>query len=231
MREIVTAYLRQTYPSARIIQELPLRYSTNRIDVAAVTQAEIIAVEIKSGRDVLDRLERQLRTFAPVCSRLLVALAPIWNVQLPRLEKPGRLAGSTMQIPQFTPAQEVIRSVRESHIEIWDCCAETGRFERTEGWGAANKHPWASRALDILHRTELITIGRRHRLFDGDKYNHTAMVDICAQGLKGREVMRAVCTALRARAAFAAGTDAPILDPEPAPALPPAPAKPQGALL
>ena len=31
-------------------------YSSNRIDLAAVTETEIVSVEIKSSRDVLDRL-------------------------------------------------------------------------------------------------------------------------------------------------------------------------------
>ena len=85
MRALIVPELRKRYPSARIIHELPLRYSTNRIDLAAVTEDEIVTVEIKSSRDVVDRLERQLREFAPISSRLICALAPKWNEKLPYL--------------------------------------------------------------------------------------------------------------------------------------------------
>jgi hypothetical protein len=76
MRALIVPELRKRYPSARIIHELPLRYSSNRIDLAAVTETEIISVEIKSSRDSLDRLEGQLRAFQPISARIITALAP-----------------------------------------------------------------------------------------------------------------------------------------------------------
>ena len=39
MRALIVPELRKRYPSGRIIHELPLRYSTSRIDLAAVTEA------------------------------------------------------------------------------------------------------------------------------------------------------------------------------------------------
>ena len=53
MRDLVVPELRRRWPTARIIHELPTRYSSNRIDLAAVTESAIIGVEIKSSRDVI----------------------------------------------------------------------------------------------------------------------------------------------------------------------------------
>lgn len=82
MRVIVEQHLRQRWPGARIIHEFPLRYSSRSLDMAAILPSEIIAVEIKSSKDVIDRLENQLRAFAPICTRIMVALAPKWNEKL-----------------------------------------------------------------------------------------------------------------------------------------------------
>jgi hypothetical protein len=90
MRALVVPKLRARWPEARIIHELPLRYSKRRIDLAAVTPTEIIAVEIKSSRDVMDRLEAQIRAFLPVSQLVMVCLAPVWNEQLPVREEPRK---------------------------------------------------------------------------------------------------------------------------------------------
>ena len=87
MRDLVVAELRRRWRSAQIIHELPLRYSAKRIDLAAITDAEIISVEIKSSRDVVDRLEAQVRAFLPISTRVIVALAPKWNEKLPLREE------------------------------------------------------------------------------------------------------------------------------------------------
>lgn len=53
------AALREVWPSGRIVHELMLRQGGCRIDLAAVTADRLIVVEIKSERDVLDRLKKQ----------------------------------------------------------------------------------------------------------------------------------------------------------------------------
>jgi hypothetical protein len=61
IREAVVAHLLTLRPSARIIHELNCStYGPNRIDVRAVTPAEILAVEINSQKDKLDRLPAQI---------------------------------------------------------------------------------------------------------------------------------------------------------------------------
>jgi hypothetical protein len=205
MRELIVPKLRETWPSARVIHELPTRYSTNRIDLAAVTASEIVAVEIKSSRDVADRLEAQLRAFAPLCTRLVIALAPKWVA-------PDAADGGVR-----TKAQEAIGRCYESHFSTWTVDAGAGTVKGGfDSWQRPN-HPWPARMLHILHVAELQSIAAGHRILTDKRANHWTLVRLCADLLTGREAVAAVCHALRTRNAFAAGTDAPQHSPiEPA---------------
>lgn len=69
------AALRAEWPSARIIHELVLQQGGVRIDLAAVTPDRLIVVEIKSERDVLTRLERQIKAARAVADGVLVVVA------------------------------------------------------------------------------------------------------------------------------------------------------------
>lgn len=207
MRALIVPELRKRWPGARIIHELPLRYSTNRIDLAAVTEDKIVAVEIKSSRDVTDRLEAQLRGFAPVSHRIIVALAPKW------LEKP--------QDKWESETEDLIRRATAafSRAEVWEVDAGGDRV-RLEGYGGfklRENRPWASRMLDMLHVEELKDIAARHRCATfGPRARHDDMVGALNDLMTGREMTRAVCRALRARAAFAKESDPPIVIDAPA---------------
>lgn len=208
MRELIVPVLRKRYPTARIIHELPLRYSSNRIDLAAVTETEIVSVEIKSSRDVADRLEVQLKAFAPVSTRIIAALAPKWNVELPMLEKQTK--HGTCHYSQYTEAQEAIRRAGSCYeIETWTVDAEKKTVDTGHSY-TRNGHPWPYRMLHILHVAELMRIADDHRISYGKRATHESLADSCSDHLSGKEVRRAVCGALRARDAFCNGTDAPI---------------------
>ncbi|MCQ8279881.1 hypothetical protein NFI95_15660 [Acetobacteraceae bacterium KSS8] len=207
MREMLVPWMRQRWPGARIIHELPLRYSTNRIDLAAVTETEINAVEIKSSRDVADRLEQQIRAFAPISARVIVALAPKWNEQLPPVRKTLRCGGTTYS-PQRTPVQATIHKIGASHVETWTVAVDASSMERTEGGYVTNDHPWAYQMLHILHVAELWQVASRHQVYlHGKSPTHATIVRDCCHALTGAQVKRAVCAALRAREAFCGGTD------------------------
>ncbi len=214
MRALIVPELRRRWPGARIIHELPLRYSTRRIDLAAVTETEIIAVEIKSSRDVADRLEDQLRGFVPISSRIIVALAPKWNEALPPIPEQRRMRNGvtyTAYLAQKTAAQAAISRVGAPWVETWTVSAEAGTIDVTDCGYDVNRHPWPVRMLDILHVAELAEIAGRHRTFIVDRRTtHAQLVEANANALTGPEIVMAVCRALRERNAFATGTDAPM---------------------
>lgn len=208
MRALIVPELRKRYPSARIIHELPLRYSSNRIDLAAVTEWEIVSVEIKSSRDVMDRLEAQLRAFQPISSRIIAALAPRWNEKLPtiRTEHPS---GGIGHRRQYTPTQEIINRI--GGVEVWTVDAASGAITEMDGDYYSKRKPWLAQMLDMLHVSELVDIANRHQIVTAKRPVHLTLVSDLVDMLQGREVVAAVCRALRARDAFCEGTDAPII--------------------
>ncbi len=212
MRGLIEPELRKRYPDARIVHELGLRYSTRRIDMAAIRPAQIICVEIKSSRDVADRLEAQLRAFVPVATRIIVALAPVWNERLDpvrhdHMDRRGRVVGS-WQEPRLTRPQATIRALQCGWIETWTCDPDQACIAVTEPAWHSNVAPWALACLDLLHVAELAEIAVRHRI--DHTGTHAVLVHRCADMLEGRQVMPAVCRALRTRSAFAQGSDAPL---------------------
>jgi hypothetical protein len=177
MRAMMDAELRYAFPQARIIHELGLRYSTNSIDIAAVTAHQIIGVEIKSSRDTLDRLEKQVRAFAPFCSLVFIAVAPRWVDQ----------------------AQRIAERCGAPNVIVEACCAATGRIVVDPFWVAhrTQRHGWALRQLDALRVSELEIVAAQFGV--APRSSHAKLVDSLCDHLTGREVRRAVCDTLRHR--------------------------------
>ena len=210
MRALVHAQLRRDHPGARIIHELPLRYSERRIDVAAIARDTITCVEIKSSRDVVDRLEGQLRGFQPISHNLIVALAPELDPEPVRVEMVGRKGVRRTRF-DYSAAHDAITSAGGS-IGIWHVSADAGtvKVERSH-WRQA--HIWPARLLETLHVAELVTIAEHHGVACGPP--HVRAVAGLAQMLREPEIVRAVCWTWRRRDAFAEGTDPPCDEPFP----------------
>lgn len=189
MRDLIVPRLRSAYPSARIIHELPLRYSSSRIDLAAITESQIIAVEIKSSRDVIDRLEAQVRAFLPVTAKIIVALAPKWTA------------------PDHVETPELLRRIG-GHVETWKVCAESAAVEVISGGWRTSEAPWSSQLLDMLWRAELEGIANGHRVCIPKRASHIVIRNACEEMMTGREIRSAVCRALRRRKAFDKASDA-----------------------
>lgn len=210
MRAMIAPELRRQYPDARIIHELPLRWGARRIDLAAVTPSQIISVEIKSSRDVSDRLESQVRGFLPISSRIIVALAPVWNETLPNKLVTKSRAGRhryTAHERQLTKCQEIIARIGDG-VETWTV-SQAG-IDVTQK-GHMLDLPWPSRMLDILRVSELIEISERYGCrVNKNRPTHLDLVRATAAQMTGESVAKAVCAALRTRAAFDRESDPPL---------------------
>ena len=207
MRALLVPEMRKRWPGARIIHELPLRYSEKRIDLAAITETEIISVEIKSSRDTLDRLHGQVRGFVPVSDLIVVALAPghwtkeemVWE------EGPRGRVGSI----RYCDADRILQEFGYS-IGVWLADTENGRVQVERDAYDNKPGLWSAQLLDLLHVAELINVASAHRVAVGKKRpDHRTLVRACHDVMSGREVKRAVCAALRARSAFDKASDAP----------------------
>ncbi|WP_292173967.1 hypothetical protein [Mesorhizobium sp.] len=74
IRDAAVAKIRQRRPNARIIHEINVSsHGPNRIDVLAVDRAEIIACEVKSAKDKLDRLPAQVASMFGAAHHVIAA--------------------------------------------------------------------------------------------------------------------------------------------------------------
>ena len=65
--------------------------------------------------------------------------------------------------------------------------------------------------LDMLHVAELVEIANMHKVAVAKRPVHLALVSDLVDLLQGREVVKAVCRALRSRNAFDKASDPPIV--------------------
>lgn len=75
IRAKAEAALRAAFPDARIVHELVVKQGSCRLDLAAITPQRLILVEVKSERDVLDRLDRQVTQAKAVSDGFMVCVA------------------------------------------------------------------------------------------------------------------------------------------------------------
>lgn len=206
IREAVVERLRNMMPGARIMHEVNAASFGNRIDVLAVDQAEIVAVEIKSKKDKLDRLPAQLTAMKGVAHHVIVALHEKFLVEKPT----NKWAAHTERDGEFYRAAlpEVI-DWWGTNLTPWvyplrNRALSAECFSHTEYLWNAPRPVFAealpSAALDMLWQAELVTMCARHRV----PANRRATMDFMRRALRwhltGAELTRAICAALRERA-------------------------------
>lgn len=206
VRDAVVARIRERRPDARIIHEINVStYGPNRIDVLAVDRAEIIAVEIKSARDKLDRLPAQVEamrgaahhTITAVHEKFLVEqVTNQWAAHEDRDGEffmrtlPANLMSSRFETWVFPEKRRAMRSAVEGghdHIASWRFPPET--LERS----------LPENALDLLWRDELYELCGALRVSASRRANMTDMSEALRWHCNGKELTRGVCTMLRAR--------------------------------
>lgn len=205
IREAVVERLREMMPNARIMHEVNAASFGNRIDVLAVDRAEIVAVEIKSKKDKLDRLPAQLTAMKGVAHHVIVALHEKFLVET-----------VTNQWSAHTERDGVFyRGALPEMIDRWGSKVTSWvhppRDRRLSAeYKFSSDHLWRapqpvfaetlpSGALDMLWQAELVTMCSRHRV----PANRRATMDFMRRALRwhltGAELTRAICTALRER--------------------------------
>jgi hypothetical protein len=185
------AFLRENYPDARIIHELMLEQGGCRIDLAAVTQDQIIVAEIKSERDVLHRLADQVRGAVLVSRNVFVCTS---EKHAPKIEAMGDhwMAGD---VHKANP--DYIKELRWCRI-YWEsppsgALTIYGRYY----WHDSGRVLNAKDLLKMLWAAELRSV-----CFDmgvGQKATRNHCIALACETLSGREVRRRVCRELRSR--------------------------------
>jgi hypothetical protein len=203
IRTAVVEELRRVMPCARIIHEVNAFSFGNRIDVLAVATDRIVAVEIKSERDKLDRLERQIEAMRGVAHVTIAALHQrfLRRSHLDALTVPDEARGAVVWVYPKAP--------RQGHPEV-------GRRWLLPGqWGGAATHRDmrlrdGSKAVTMLWRAELLAICGRAGIAGVSGHTMEQLIDAIRWRLTGAEMTREVCRELRRRRC--AEADPPIFD-------------------
>lgn len=186
IRDAVVSRIRERRPNARIIHEINVStYGPNRIDLIAVDHAEIIAIEIKSAKDKLDRLPAQIAAMRGAAHHVVAALHEKFLV--PSTWNEGRVTAP----PEARGA------------EVWAYPEqEAGRCHGCGKWQPIPlliETALPGAALDILWRDELYDLCGALRISAGRRATMTDMSRQLRWLCSGRELTRGICAALRAR--------------------------------
>lgn len=206
IRNEVVTRLRQEFPSCRIIHEINASSFGNRIDVLAVTEDKIAAVEIKSAKDTLKRLPDQLSAMRGVAHYVVSAihekfLEPVRTVD--DRWSPEIADRTLYSAPQAASGSTVWAYPMRTRIGL---IAESN-------WPMAG--PWIKPtlnlpvyAIDMLWAAELKSACSRNKLKASGTMD--VMKDRLRWNLTGETITREICAHLRARICVEADDPIPL---------------------
>jgi len=202
IRDTLVTWLRQQFPAARIIHEMNVDNGQNRVDVAAVLPRTILAFEIKSERDNLKLLDRQMRAFADCTHKAVLVAHRKWFDDTP-----------------YDNGRPRLRFSHDSDYRwpVW-CYPAAGASQDPYGlysWRISYddvytlRQPAPLRMINLLWRDEVLALLEKHSVPGAKtKMNAKALHFLAAWHLTGEQICQGVCSALRAREF--AEADAPI---------------------
>lgn len=182
------AHLRALYPGSRIIHELKLNDGATRIDLAAVLPTRLAVGEIKSERDVLDRLGRQLEDSLRITANVHVYVS-------------GKHVETLKEQPGDVLCQDNLRSMLW-RTSVW---AETA-----DGFSVVHRAydhqraelghmPDTRQLLSLLWADELKTMLDRHSLSYGRRATMQFTKKVALEHMTGAQIRAGVCQALMGR--------------------------------
>lgn len=191
IRDAVVQRLRSLRPSHRIIHEIQNAcQGPNRIDLIAVGPAEIIAVEIKSKKDKIDRLPAQVAAMKGMAHHVIAALHEKFLVSPPYKNGPADMKVSPKEARGAT---------------VWaypEAGAEAGRSFGCARWEDPRATvtqclPWT--ALDMLWAGELRTLCGELGIPATSRSTRPQMMAALRWRAPGGDLTKGICAALRQR--------------------------------
>lgn len=192
IRTAVVAHLRQIRPEARIMHEINASQFGNRSDVLAVSRAEIIAVEIKSAKDKLDRLDKQVASMKGCAHHVVAVLHEKFYTEQVTNQWRSEYERDGQHYCLVPPDNRILRGYR-----VW-------RYPEhpKDRWSPLNHTIQAtlpSTALDMLWHRELLELCWRYSVCVPKRPNMEVMTNALRWTLTGRDLTLGICAALRAR--------------------------------
>lgn len=185
IRAKAEAAMRLRWPEARIIHELQLEQGVCRIDLAAVTPDLLVVAEIKSERDVLKRLEKQLCRAVEVADEVWLCVAEKHEPALHDLRSWSSADNPALRRALRRTRVLVERADGGLHVDSWSLPSRLSDL------------PADPRArFDLLWAGEMTAVLRP---YGGGGSTRGNMVRQAVESLTGAQIRRAVCDQLLSR--------------------------------
>lgn len=184
IRDAVVAQLRKTFPTGRIIHELNIENGETRADVACVTTDTLVLCEIKSEKDTLKRLLKQVNSFSPVAHYMAVVAHSKWLTNDHHNDD----------------IRNVLKNTTVPYV-IWEYPRrKLFPFVHQEWWGFYKKQrPWTARMLALLWSEELRDACRASNITVAKTSTRERCIKRLIETLPTPEIEKLVCNALRQR--------------------------------
>jgi hypothetical protein len=183
MRAALIPWGRARWPGARVLEVFSV--GGCRVDLAFVQASHIAAVEIKSSRDTLDRLTRQIEDFSGAIPEIWVATAPKWIGPLHDREHPGYVNLPWAVGHVVVEAGVVSERIKYAHWEM--------------PHSATVDEILTAPMLHLCHRAEMMAIAAAKGLTHKPRAPRRDLMRLLARGLTGDEIVAGACEQLRAR--------------------------------
>ena len=200
IRDAVTAKLKMFRPGARIIHEINACHGGNRFDILAVGLAELIAVELKSEKDKLDRAPDQIAAMRGAAHHWICAIHEKFLIETKtnpgaaHYERDGIHYRHSLP-PQVRRASEVwVFPELPRACEVWP---REGIWREPE---LKLQMPLPESALAMLWHEELLKLCRDLHISIGSKRpTKKQMTNALRWYASGGDLTKGICAALRAR--------------------------------
>lgn len=211
VRRAVVNKLRTVRPNARIIHEINTCGFGNRVDVMAVSPAEIIAVEIKSEKDKLTRLPDQISAMHGVAHHVVSAIHEKFLVEQETNQWAAHSERDGKYFMRTTP-RETNGSIAWVYPEKRRAL-RTAKHDSHERWQELQLVPQTTLPNDAIHmlwRDELAELCGINGVAVPKRANMPLMVNSLWWSVAGGALTKGICAALRRRECIEA--DPPISD-------------------
>lgn len=185
IRDAIVAQLRKTFPSGRIIHELNVDGGETRADVACVTTDTLVLCEIKSEKDTLKRLLKQVSSFSQVAHYMAVVAHSKWITNNDRNDDDIRNVLKNTTVPYVLWKYPRLNLAPFGQREWWD-------FDKRQ-------RPWTARMLNLLWCEELRDACRTSNIKVSKTTTSERCIKLLTETLPAPVIEKLVCSALRQR--------------------------------
>lgn len=187
MRNGVEAFYRERFPGARIVHELVMDRGKVRADVCAIGTGHLVAAEIKSGYDAIDRLITQAALFRLACPEL-------WLFVDDRHARDAEIIHYLMPTIGFATCGEIElrKASKEGRAPVWSIRREARLFRPDPE--ALLSLLWVGELTEEAVAARIVTPAKR-------PLSHGSLVKRISEVMSNAEMLVLVCRQLRMRTA------------------------------